>query len=128
MADEINDIIVRLRQIEAGDYQPPSPPPFQPDRVPLYGGISGIATAVPEFQICPGLIVRETYAHVFAPYMMAFARPQKPNSPHPPPWKAARGGLAFDVAIEIALANEVRPTSLDRLNTLWWVLTLMRLV
>lgn len=93
----------------------------------LYGGISGIGLAVPEFQLAPGLIVRDTYAHVMAPYLMAFGKPPKPGTPHPAPWKAARGGLGFDVTIEVALAQGVRPTSLDRLNTLWWVLSLLRL-
>lgn len=115
--------------MEAGTYQPETvPPAAHPERVSLYGGVSGLSMSIPEFQLTQGLTVRETYAHVFAPYMMAFARPQKPNAPHPPPWKAARGGLAFDVTIEIALAQSVRPTGFDRLNTLWWVLALMRLI
>jgi hypothetical protein len=102
-------------------------PNAHPERVPLYGGVSGLPLAIPEFVICDGLVVRETYAHVFAPYMMAFARPKKRGEPHPAPWKAARGGLGFDITIEIALAQTARPTGLDRLNTLWWVLALLRL-
>ena len=33
----------------------------------------------------------------------------------------------FNVEIELALAQGVRPTGFDRLNTLWWTLPLVRL-
>src|SRR5882724_8486927 len=105
-----------------------SPQLARPEDVPLYGGLSGLSIALPEFVICEGLVVRETYAHVMAPYLMAFMRPTRPAAHHPPPWKAARGGLGFDVTIEVALAKGARPTAVDRLNTLWWVLALLRLV
>ena len=61
-----------------------------------------------------------------APYLMAFGKPKHPGAPVPP-WKAARGGLGFDIEIEISLAQEVRPIRFDRLNTLWWVFALLRL-
>jgi hypothetical protein len=128
MADKLAKILKRYEDMEAGTYQPERPPPMDPERAPLYGGISGLQLAIPEFQLCEGLVVRETYAHVFAPYMMAFSPPKRPGAPHPAPWKAAHGGLAFDISVEIGLARDARPTGLDRLNTIWWVLALLRLV
>jgi hypothetical protein len=89
--------------------------------------VSGIRLAVPEFIICDGLILRDTFAHVMAPYLLAFSEPRTPSSPHPGPWKAAKGGIGFDVHFEIALAKDIRPTNLDRLNTIWWVVALLRL-
>ena len=39
----------------------------------------------------------------------------------------ARGGAELDVEIEIALEQHSRPTGFDRVNTLWWLLALLRL-
>ncbi|HEX6978277.1 MAG TPA: hypothetical protein VF342_03170 [Alphaproteobacteria bacterium] len=120
-------LLEKWRKIEEGTFEPERPPPAHPERVPLYGGISGLPLAIPEFVLCDGLVIRETFAHVMAPYLMAFAKPKKRGAPHPSPWKAARGGLGFDITVEVALAQSSRPTGLDRLNTLWWVLALLRL-
>jgi hypothetical protein len=50
---------------------PPRPQSNDPERVPIYGGISGITLAIPEFVLCDGLVLCETYAHVMAPYILA---------------------------------------------------------
>ncbi len=105
--------------------QTASPP--NPEQSALYGGLSGIPISMPEFKICDGLEVRQTYAHVMAPYLLAFAPPAHPRAPHPAPWKAAHGGLGFDITAEIYLAENRQPTNFDRVNTLWWVLALLRL-
>ncbi len=126
-SENIGARIKRLRDIEAGVYRPEPKPSVHPESVRLYGGISGLPISIPEFALCEGLVVRETFAHVMAPYLMAFAKPLRPGAPHPPPWKAANGGIGFDVTVEVALSYPARPTGLDRLNTLWWVLALLRL-
>ena len=121
-------MIKKSGDIEEGVQEPDHPAPAHPERVPLFGGISGLTINIPEYLLCEGLVVRETYAHVMAPYLMAFSRPKKLGTHHPGPWKAAQGGLGFDITIEVALAQTSRPTGLNRLNTLWWVLALLRLV
>ena len=98
-----------------------------PGNVSLFGGLAGAVLAVDEFEICEGLVLRKTYAHVMSPYVLAFRRPESPDEHHPGPWKSARGGVWLDVEIEIALQQGVRPTGFDRLNTLWWTLALLRL-
>lgn len=93
----------------------------------MFGGLAG-ATLEPEsVEIAPGLILRQTYVHVFGPLLAAFKRPQGPNSPHPAPWMAVGSGTAWDVEIEIALTGSSRPTGFDRLNTLWFATALLRL-
>ena len=98
-----------------------------PENVSLFGGVAGAALPVDQFDICDGLVLRKTYAHLMAPYMLAFRRPERAGQHHPGPWKPARGGLWIDVEIEIALQQGTRPTGFDRLNTLWWLLALLRL-
>lgn len=120
MARPDSDSAVRLeklRKIDAGEIEAP-PARSHPERVDLYGGVAGLHSAVPEFRLAEGLVVRDTFAHVMAPYIMAFAKPKTPRAPHPGPWVAASGGLGFDITIEISLTKAARPTNFDRLNTL----------
>lgn len=93
----------------------------------LYGGLSGASLTTPEFKVCEGLVIRKTYAHLMAPYVLAFAPPERPGAHHPGPWKPAHGGLGFDITVEVFLAEASRPTNFDRVNTLWWALALLRL-
>lgn len=98
------------------------------EKLPLFGGMAGATLNVDKFEICEGLVIRRTYAHVMSPYILAFRQPERAGQHHPGPWKPARGGhVGLDVEIEIALQVEARPTGFNRLNTLWWVLTLLRL-
>ena len=98
-----------------------------PERLPLFGGLAGAQLGTDEFQICEGLVLRQTYAHLMSPYILAFARPEGAGRYHPGPWKSTRGGEWLDLEIEVALREDVRPTGFNRLNTLWWVLALLRL-
>jgi hypothetical protein len=117
----------RLQAMLDGTYEPPASRHVHPEAAALHGGIAGVEIEPIEFNLAPGLMIRRTFAHVMAPYLLAFAPPPRPKAPHPAPWKAARGGVGFDVLAEIALATEARPTKFTRLNTLWWVLALIRL-
>ena len=76
---------------------------MHPEKVALFGGLGGAVLPVDEFEICEGLVLRKTYAHVMSPYMLAFRRPERAHQYHPGPWKPARGGVWIDVEIEIAL-------------------------
>ena len=60
---------------------------------PLFGGLTGASLGVNEFEVCDGLVLRKTYAHVMSPFLLAFRRPERPGRHHPGPWKATRGGL-----------------------------------
>lgn len=90
-----------------------------PEVSQLFGGMAGATLGVDEFEVCSGLVLRQTYAHVMSPYILAFKRPESRGQHHPAPWKSARGGVFVDVEIEIALDEGTRPTEFDRLNTLW---------
>ncbi len=72
----------------------------------LHAGLSGIELAEENFELGEEIRLRRTYAHQFAPFMLAFARP-RPGQPHPGPWKAARGGFSFDITAELFIPAEI---------------------
>jgi hypothetical protein len=62
-----------------------------------------------------------------APHMMAFARAE-PGKPHPPPWRAAKGGVAYDITVELAIPNDASlPGGLNAKDTAWWIAALLRI-
>jgi len=63
-----------------------------------------------------------------APFLLAFT-PAPPNSHHPGPWAAVNGGgLGLDIHAELHIPTTFAPpNSFDRLNTVWWITSLLRL-
>jgi hypothetical protein len=94
----------------------------------LFVGISGVGCEVDSFDLGSGVSLRTTYAHLMAPFMMAFARPEKPGKHHPTPWAAVSGGLAFDISVELTIPSDLT-SSLPCENTTvaWWIVALLRL-
>jgi hypothetical protein len=99
---------------------------MNPELTDLHAGLSGISLVSNTFDIGHGIQFSQTYAHFMAPFLMAF-KPASPGKPHPAPWKPARGGLAIDIEAELFLPLSYRPDDLDRLNTIWWIVALLRL-
>lgn len=99
---------------------------MKPELTDLWGGIAGCTVSLERFEIGEGVVISQTYAHFMAPFLMAF-NPAQPGKPHPPPWKAAKGGLSFDINAEIYLPVALNSETLDRVNTIWWIAALLRL-
>lgn len=99
---------------------------MKPELTDLYAGLSGISLVPTTFDLGHRIQISQTYAHFMAPFLMAF-RPPSPGKPHPAPWKSAKGGLAIDIEAELFLPLSYRPEDLDRLNTIWWIVALLRL-
>jgi hypothetical protein len=100
---------------------------MHPNSVDLYAGLSGIVLIPEVFELGHGAVLSRTYAHLMAPFMMAFA-PAIPGKPHPAPWKPTRGdGLAIDITTELFLPATTRLPQLDRVSTIWWMVALLRL-
>jgi hypothetical protein len=92
-----------------------------------FGGLSGVAMAINEVDLGNGVIVRRTYAHLFAPFMMAFRPPGK-HKHHDGPWKAAKGGVSFDILAEIEVAQESGAEwALGPQELIWLIASLLRL-
>jgi hypothetical protein len=92
----------------------------------LYAGLSNIALVPERFELGKGVVISQTYAHFMAPFLMAFA-PASPGKPHPAPWKAAKGGISIDITAELFLPATCTLENLDRINTIWWIVALLRL-
>jgi hypothetical protein len=99
---------------------------IQPNSTDLYGGVAGAHMSLESFDFGGGASIRKTFAHVMAPFLLAFKKAE-PGHHHPAPWKAAGGGYGFDVVLEIVLPRDERPTGFDRINTIWWLVALLRL-
>lgn len=93
----------------------------------IYAGISGVRLGAESFDLGEGVLLKRTYAHLFSPFMTAFAPPGPEGGPHPGPWKAAEGGLSFDVHVQLSipadysLGGTSQPT-----DVLWWIAALLR--
>jgi Apea-like HEPN len=93
----------------------------------IYAGLAGVTLDADERSLGHGIILRRTYAHVMAPFLMAFS-PASPGKPHPAPWSAVKGGFGFDMWVEL----EIPPSSVSGLShapdfVAWWITALLRL-
>lgn len=99
---------------------------MNPNLHDLYAGLSNIALVPERFELGEGVVISQTYAHFMAPFLMAFA-PASPGKPHPAPWKAAKGGINIDITAELFPPATCTLENLDRINTIWWIVALLRL-
>lgn len=91
-----------------------------------YAGFSGIELAIPEYDLGEGLQLRSTFAHLMAPFLMAFA-PPGPGGYHPAPWSAARGGFGFDIHVELVVPLEHSLNSeIEQHDLIWLIAALIR--
>jgi hypothetical protein len=92
---------------------------------PIFGGISGAKLPIDQYDLGEGAVLRATYAHVMAPFLMAFS-PAEPGKHHPAPWSAVKGGLSYDVHIELMIDATGNPEWLIGTQALWWIAALLR--
>lgn len=93
----------------------------------VYAGISGVDLSMETFDLGQGVLLRRTYAHLFSPFIVAFAPPGRKGDPHPGPWSTAEGGLAFDVHIQLSVPADCSLGGLsDSTDVVWWIAALLR--
>lgn len=127
MDEKLSKAVQEIRNTLEGHPRPRRHLAFDPRRSPAFGAVSGGRLPIAEYEMADGLYLRNTFAHVISSYTMAFAEPDAPSKPHPGPWRPVSGGGGFDVHIEIALSEGASPTKFDRVNTIWWTISLLRL-
>jgi hypothetical protein len=92
----------------------------------LHAGLSGIELQEPCFDLGFGLTLSKTYAHLMAPFMIAF-KPALSGLHHPAPWKAAQGGNSFDISAELCVPAEIEGDFGSKIEVARTVLFLLRL-
>lgn len=93
----------------------------------IFAGLSHVTYSGEPFELGHGIVLRSTYAHLFATNMMAFAKATE-GRPHPAPWRAARGGFSYDVEVELAVPTGQRlPGGLTGEDVVWLIAALLRL-
>jgi Apea-like HEPN len=73
-----------------------------------------------------GVVLSKTYAHLMAPFLMAF-KSAPPGKHHPAPWKAASGGFFFDVTAELIIPSNLKPKYESMIEVARTIVFLLRL-
>lgn len=92
----------------------------------IHAGLSGLELEEESFDLGDGLTLRKTYAHLMSPFVIAF-KPAPPGGYHPAPWKAASGGLSFDVNAELLVPSHVEAKYGSKIGVARTVVFLLRL-
>lgn len=93
----------------------------------LYAGLSHITYDGEPFDLGYGIVLRSTYAHLFAANMMAFGRASEGKA-HAAPWRAARGGFSYDIEAELTVPTDRKlPGGLSIEDVVWLIGALLRL-
>jgi hypothetical protein len=98
------------------------------DAKSVFAGLAGARLLEERVELGSGVTLSKTYAHVMAPWMMAFA-PAPPGQHHPAPWKALRSGSSvFDIHVQLEVTSTFQPGSgSTRVGVSWFLTALLRL-
>ena len=94
---------------------------------PVFGGLSNVDMEISEFDLGQGILLRKTYAHLFAANMLAF-KPAGKEGYNEGPWKAAKGGFSFHIRIEIEMPELPEYNKyFDQKEMVWLIASLLRI-
>lgn len=92
----------------------------------LHAGLSGLELQEQSFDLGCGLMLSKTYAHLMAPFLMAF-KPAPKGAHHPAPWKAVQGGSNYDIIAELFVPEVIADEFGSTISVARTVLFLLRL-
>lgn len=92
----------------------------------VHAGLAGLELDEASFELGGGICIIKTYAHLMAPFVMAF-KPALPGTHHPGPWKAASGGFRFDVSAELLIPANIKEKFGSKIGVARTILFLLRL-
>jgi len=79
------------------------------------------------YNLGDGIIIRQTYAHLFAHFLMAFNPPKK-HQHHDGPWRTTKNGISFDILVEMEMPLiEDYKGYFDQEELIWLIASLFRI-
>lgn len=100
---------------------------LNPNEIPIYAALTGATLDVDVFELGHGVVLSGTAVHLPAESVLSLA-PSVPDVNHAALEALARGGPGLDLAGQLYIPADLRPQrGLDRVNTVWWITTLLRL-
>lgn len=100
---------------------------LNPNQIPIYAAFRGAGLDVPSFELGHGLVLSRIDAYLPAP-LLAGLLPGVPEINHPALRALAAQGPGLDLSAQLFIPAEFNPHRwLDRVNTVWWMATLLRL-
>ncbi len=92
----------------------------------VYAGLSNLELNEQTLDLGKGVTLTKTYAHLTAPFLMAF-KPAPPGGHHPAPWKAASGGFNFDINAELLIPKNFEKKFISKIGVAQTIVFLIRL-
>jgi len=92
----------------------------------IHAGLSGLEFEEDSFDLGHGISLTKTYAHLMAPFLMAF-KPAPPGGHHPAPWKATTGGFSVDVSADLLIPTDVEEQYGAKIDVARTIVFLIRL-
>lgn len=100
---------------------------LNPNQIPIYAALRGAELDVPSFDLGHGVVLSRLSTYLPAPLLTELL-PMVPEVNHAAIRALAAGGPGLDLSVQIFVPAEFRPHRwLDRVNTVWWLVTLLRL-
>lgn len=92
----------------------------------VHVGLTGLDIEKETIDLGEGISLKGTYAHLMAPFIVAF-KPAEAGKPHPAPWKPARGGFTFDINAELMVPANIENKFNDKTEVVRIIIFLLRL-
>jgi hypothetical protein len=100
---------------------------LNPNKIPIYAALTGAGLDVPSFDLGHGVVLSRLAVSLPAS-RLAELLPGVPEVNRSALRALAAGGPGLDLSAQIFVPAEFRPHRwLDRVNTVWWLVTLLRL-
>jgi hypothetical protein len=100
---------------------------LNPNEIAIYAALTGAALEVDAFALGHGLVLSRTAVHLSTDSVLSLL-PSVPEVNQGGLRMLARSGPGLDLAGQLHIPAEFRPQRwLDRVNTVWWIATLLRL-
>lgn len=92
----------------------------------VYVGLTGIEPDFDTLSLGHGVVLRKTYAHLMAHFVVAF-KPADKGKHHPGPWLPATGGVTLDVGAELLVSQTFNKAPITTIDVATTIVALLRL-